>query len=170
MEQFAVIYGKQPTLSQERGMSGRETGAAGALSLGARVFFLSQTRFSRLYFLTLWSREGAHNPPPWTLTHPLRLKFPSLLGLLNGKAWIRSPAPRIHPSRDYGGSYPVPSTPSIRDVIQSRTAREPLELGWLGAVGAGCGGTHPVPLPCVVRAAGGMLPSPALCRVLVVGI
>lgn len=124
-------------------MSGRETGAAGALSLGARVFFLSQTRFSRLYSLTLWSREGARNPP-WSLTHPLHLEFPSLLGRLNGKAWICGPAPRIPPSRDHGGSYPVPSTPSIRDVIQSRTAREPLERGWLGAVGAGSGGTHPV--------------------------
>lgn len=112
--------------------------AAGALSLGARVFFLSQTHFCRLYFLTLWGREGDHSPPG-CLLFSFAWKVPSLLGLLNGKIRIchRRGLARGIPASWDRRSYSLPDTLSVWDVIRSGTAREPSEPRRVGALGAG---------------------------------
>lgn len=83
MEQFAVIYGKQPTLSQERGMLGREA----ASSRGAVCF---SSCCCWLCFLTLW--DGEADEPPfkaplcllgvWSVRARLSLCAPSAGGPL----------------------------------------------------------------------------------------
>lgn len=67
MEQFAVIYGKRPTLSQEQGLPGREAGlAASLLSLGEHVVFFP---LSQLYSVVFVFNHlgGAQRKSGWRL-------------------------------------------------------------------------------------------------------